>query len=174
MRKKRTFFVLIVAVFLITLTTKVMANFESSNYTKFNGWEGLGNIISTGDKSLNQYFTKSKKLKDLPYEKIKSLENVIIFLINFKQEQKANNNIEYTKIIKIIEKNNRLSIIEQKKEEFKKRTENRMRQLIEKNLKIFLINDKRTNVRYHPFKKNKIELEDNDDKDDEKSIELVY
>ncbi len=50
MKKKRTFFVLIVAVFLITLTTKVMANFESSNYTKFNGWEGLGNIISTGDE----------------------------------------------------------------------------------------------------------------------------
>ena len=134
----------------------------------------INNIISTGDKSLNQYFTKSKKLKDLPYEMLKSLENVIIFLINFKQEQKANNNIEYTKIIKIIEKNNRLSIIEQKKEEFKKRTENRMRQLIEKNLKIFLINDKRTNVRYHPLKKTKIELEDNDDKDDEKSIELVY
>ena len=48
-----------------------------------------------------------------------------------------------------------------------------MRQLFEKNMKIYLIQDKRTNVKYQPLKKN-IDLKDNDNKDDEKSIDLFY
>ena len=133
----------------------------------------INDVISTGDKSLNKYFTKSRKLKDIPDTMLKSLENVIIFLINFKQEQKVNNNIEYAKIIKVIEKNNRLAVIEQKKEEFKKRAENKMREIIQKNMKIFVINDKRTNVRYQPLKIRN-DLKDNDNKEDENSIDLFY
>ena len=137
--------------------------------------KGLVNdIISINNKSLNKFFTKSRRKKDLPEIMLKSLENVIIFLINYKKEQKEHNNIEYTKIIKLIEKNNRLAIIEEKKEEFKKRAENKMRQLIEKNMKIFLIQDKRTNLKYQPLKQN-IDLKDNNNnKDDEKSIDLFY
>ena len=104
---------------------------------------------------------------------LKSLENLIIFLINYKKEQKEHNNLEYIKIMKLIEKNNRLAIIEEKKEEYKKRAENKMRQLFEKNMKIYLIQDKRTNVKYQPLKKN-IDLKDNDNKDDEESIDLFY
>ncbi len=50
MRKKRTFFVLIVAVFLITLTTKVMAYFDEWDYSHSGGWDGLGEVIEKGEK----------------------------------------------------------------------------------------------------------------------------
>ena len=73
----------------------------------------INEIISTNDKSLNKFFTRRQRLKDLPETMLKSLENVIIFLINYKKEQKEQNHPEYTKIIKSIEKNNRLAVIEE-------------------------------------------------------------
>ena len=160
---------------LINLKKKIMNtrkyNINSKIIKKIKA--SVNEIISINDKSLNKFFTKSRRLKDLPEIMLKSLENLIIFLINYKKEQKEHNNLEYIKIMKLIEKNNRLAIIEEKKEEYKKRAENKMRQLFEKNMKIYLIQDKRTNVKYQPLKKN-IDLKDNDNKDDEKSIDLFY
>ena len=105
---------------------------------------------------------------------LKNLENAIIFLINFKQKQKEINNFEYTKIIKIIEKNNRLAIIEKKKEEIKLEAENKLKQIIEKNMKIFLKKDKRINVKYKPIKNLDNELNKDKNEDDENSVDIFY
>ena len=115
----------------------------------------------------------NKKNKENENLLLKNLENAIIYLINFKQEQKINNTYEYSKIIRIIEKNNRLTVIEQKKEEVKNKNENKLRKIIEKNLKMFVLSDKRTSVEYKPIKK----LSDNllnKNNDEEKSIDVFY
>ena len=132
----------------------------------------INNILETGDKSLKQFFTKKRKLKENPNIMLKDLENLIIFLINFKQEQKLHNYIEYSKVIKNMEKNKRIAVIEQRKEEFEKNAEKKMKEIIEKNMKVLLIKDKRTNVSYKPIKKNMNNITINDD--DEKNEELFY
>ena len=132
----------------------------------------INNILETGDKSLKQFFTKKRKLKENPNIMLKDLENLIIFLINFKQEQKLHNYIEYSKVIKNMEKNKRIAVIEQRKEEFEKNAEKKMKEIIEKNMKVLLIKDKRTDVSYKPIKKNMNNITINDD--DEKNEELFY
>ena len=137
--------------------------------------KSLIHIILDEDKKLNKFFKKNKKIKESAFTMLKSLENVIIFLINFKHEQNINNNEEYTKVIKNIEKNNRIQIVEQKKEELKNKAEKKMREIIERDMKFFIIKDKRTNIRYNPLKKNNNIIKDeNNTKDDEKSIDLFY
>ena len=137
--------------------------------------KSLISIILYEDKKLNKFFIKNKKIKENTYTMLKSLENIIIYLIKFKHEQNINNNLEYTKVIKNIEKNNRLQIIEEKKEEYKNKAEKKLREIIEKDTKIFIIPDKRTNVRYSPLKKNNIIIKDKTNKkDDEMSIDLFY
>ena len=132
------------------------------------------NIINTNDKTVKEILVKkTKKNKENINLLLKNLENAIIFLINFKQGQKINNTFEYSKVIKIMEKHNRLSIIEQKKEELKIKNENKLRKIIEKNLKVFLLKDKRTSVEYKPIKKmNDNSLKKN--KDEEKSYDVFY
>ena len=135
----------------------------------------INNIINTNDKSVNAILLKKSNKKNKENENLllKNLENAIIYLINFKQEQKINNTYEYSKIIRIIEKNNRLTVIEQKKEEVKNKNENKLRKIIEKNLKMFVLSDKRTSVEYKPIKK----LSDNllnKNNDEEKSIDVFY
>ena len=135
----------------------------------------LISIILIEDKKLNKFIIKNKKIKENTNIMLKSLENIIIYLIKFKQEQNINNNLEYTKVIKNIEKNNRLQIIEAKKEEYKNKAEKKMREIIEKDTKVFIIQDKRTNIRYSPLKKyNNIVKDKNNKIDDEKSIDLFY
>ena len=135
----------------------------------------LISIILLEDKKLNKFIIKNKKIKENTNIMLKSLENIIIYLIKFKQEQNINNNLEYTKVIKNIEKNNRLQIIEAKKEEYKNKAEKKMREIIEKDTKVFIIQDKRTNIRYSPLKKyNNIIKDKNNKIDDEKSIDLFY
>ena len=136
----------------------------------------INNILDTHDKKLTAiYFAQNKKFRDFPNYLLKTLEKMINFLIKFKQEQKLNNNIEYMKIIKVIEKNNRISIIEQKKEELKIKAEQKFQEIIEKNTKLLFIKDKRINVKYKPVTKNQNEdLNKKTNKDDEKSIDIFY
>jgi hypothetical protein len=136
----------------------------------------IKNISNLQDKSVNEILIeKNKKRKEIPYYMLKNLENTIIYLINFKEEQKIKNNVEYSKIIKIIEKNNRLSVIEQKKEEVKIKNENKLKVIIEKNLKVFLNKEKRTCIDIKPLKKIKDDsLNKNKNSDDEKSIDIFY
>ena len=136
----------------------------------------IKNIANIKDKSVNEILVeKNKKKKEIPYYMLKNLENAIIFLINFKEEQKIKNNFEYSKIMKIIEKNNRLSVIEQKKEEVKIKNENKLKEIIQKNLKVFLNKDKRTCIDIKPLKNIKDDsLNKNQNNDDEKSIDIFY
>ena len=136
----------------------------------------IKNISNLQDKSVNEILIeKNKKRKEIPYYMLKNLENTIIYLINFKEEQKIKNNVEYSKIIKIKEKNNRLSVIEQKKEEVKIKNENKLKVIIEKNLKVFLNKEKRTCIDIKPLKKIKDDsLNKNKNSDDEKSIDIFY
>ena len=77
--------------------------------------------------------------------------------------------------MKIIEKNNRLSVIEQKKEEVKIKNENKLKEIIQKNLKVFWNKDKRTCIDIKPLKKIKDDsLNKNQNNDDEKSIDIFY
>ena len=133
------------------------------------------NILYSNDKVLNSFFPyKSRKLKDNPTVMLKSLEDTIIFLINFKQQQKQINYSEYSKVIKVIEKNNRLAIIKQKKEEIKLKAENKLKEIIEKNMKVFLKKDKRVNVKYKPLKNFDSLINKDKNEDDEKSIDILY
>ena len=136
----------------------------------------ISNILDTHDKTVSAIFlSQNKKIRENPDIMLSTLEKMVNFLIKFKEKQKIINSIEYMKIAKIIEKNNRLSVIEQKKEELKIKAENKLKEIMEKNTKIFLFKDKRTCLKYKPIKINiDDDLNKNSNKDEDKSIDIFY
>ena len=122
-------------------------------------------IVDISNKIYEQYNININKIINLknigkPLSILKDIENVIIYLINFKEEQRLNNRDIYNEEIKRLDKNKRLAIIKKKKEEDEHRIENKVKELIEKDMKILNINN-RKNIRYKPFSHKKKKKEDN-------------
>ena len=67
-----------------------------------------------------------------------------------------------------------MAIIKQKKEEIKLKAENKLKEIIEKNMKVFLKKDKRVNVKYKPLKNFDSLINKDKNEDDEKSIDILY
>ena len=97
----------------------------------------------------------NKKHLGKPILLLRDLENVIIYLINFKNFQKKNNRKTYYEEIKLLDKNKRLAIIKQKKEDDEHRIERKIKEIIEKDMKILNINNKKNNIKYKSYSKKK-------------------
>ena len=102
---------------------------------------------------------------------LKDLENVIIFLVNYNTEQKNNNLKVYNEELKKIEKNKRIAIIKQKKEEDEKIIKKKWQELLEKEKKIININNRPINIKYKPPKKRKKKENFDEEKD---SVDISY
>ena len=129
-------------------------------------------IIQQNNKTLNKII--NKKNIDKPILALKEIENIIIFLLDFKQKQKIINRNEYNEVIKVVEKNKRLLIIKQKREEDENKLEKKSKELIEKDNKILNISNRKTNIRIIPPNFNKIAKKETNSDDDKDSIDISY
>ena len=133
--------------------------------------EILNNIYELYNTNINQFIKKYNI--DKPILALTDLEKVIIYLINFNNAQKRNNRQLYNEKIKKIEKNKRLAIIKQKREEDEHKNERKCQELIEKDLKILNINNRRININYkRSNNKNKKKEENVDENKD--SVDISY
>ena len=134
--------------------------------------EVLNNIYELYNKNINEII--KKKNIDKPILALNELEKVIIYLINFNSEQKSKNREIYNEIIKRLDKNKRLAIIKQKREEDELRIKRKCQELIEKDLKILNINNRRNNIyfRHLHYKKKKKKEEVIEEKKD--IIDISY
>ena len=129
-------------------------------------------IIQQNNKTLNKII--NQKNIENPILALKVVENIIIFLLDFKQKQKITNRNEYNEVIKVVEKKKRLLIIKQKREEDENKLEKKSKELIEKDNKILIISNRKTNLRIIPpnfIKMVKKEINSDDDKD---SVDITY
>ena len=129
-------------------------------------------IIQQNNKTLNKII--NQKNIENPILALKEVENIIIFLLDFKQKQKITNRNEYNEVVKVVEKKKRLLIIKQKREEDENKLEKKSKELIEKDNKILIINNRKTNLRIIPpnfIKMVKKEINSDDDKD---SVDITY
>ena len=129
-------------------------------------------IIQQNNKTLNKII--NQKNIENPILALKEVENIIIFLLDFKQKQKITNRNEYNEVIKVVEKKKRLLIIKQKREEDENKLEKKSKELIEKDNKILIISNRKTNLRIIPpnfIKMVKKEINSDDDKD---SVDITY
>ena len=129
-------------------------------------------IIQQNNKTLNKII--NKKNIDKPILALKEIENIIIFLLDFKQKQKIINRNEYNEVMKEVEKRKRLLIIKQKKEEDKNKLEKKSKELIEKDAKILNISNRKTNIRIIPPNFNKIDKKETNSDDDKDSVDIKY
>jgi hypothetical protein len=129
-------------------------------------------ILEQNNKTLNKII--HKKNIDRPILALKEIENIIIFLLDFKQKQKIINRNEYNEVMKEVEKRKRLLIIKQKKEEDKNKLEKKSKELIEKDAKILNISNRKTNIRIIPPNFNKIDKKDTNSDDDKDSVDITY
>ena len=134
--------------------------------------EIINTIFEQGNKNLNKMIIKKNINK--PILALKELEKIINYLLEFKKYQKNNNKEEYNKVVKDIDKKKRLLIIKLTREENENKIEKKSKDLIEKEMKIFNINDRRTNISIRPpgFKK-EIKKDENSDQDKD-SIDITY
>jgi len=134
--------------------------------------EIINTIFEQGNKSLNKMIIKKNINK--PILALKELEKIINYLLEFKRYQKNNNKEEYNKVVKDIDKKKRLLIIKLTREENENKIEKKSKDLIEKEMKIFNINDRRTNINIRPpgFKK-ETKKDENSDQDKD-SIDITY
>ena len=129
-------------------------------------------IIQQNNKTLNKII--NQKNIENPILALKEVENIIIFLLDFKQKQKITNRNEYNEVVKVVEKKKRLLIIKQKREEDENKLEKKSKELIEKDNKILNISNRKTNLRIIPpnfIKMVKKEINSDDDKD---SVDITY
>ena len=129
-------------------------------------------IIQQENKTLNKII--NKKNIDKPILSLKELENIIIFLLDYKQKQKKINRNEYNKVEKDVEKRKRLLIIKQKKKEDENKLEKKIKELIEKDSKILNINNRKTNVHIIPPNFYKIDKKETNSDDDKDSVDITY
>ena len=134
--------------------------------------EIINTIFEQGNKDLIKLIIKKNINK--PILALKELEKIINYLLEFKKYQKKNNKEEYNKVVKDIDKNKRLLIIKLTREENENKIEKKSKELIEKEMKIFNIKDRRTNINIRPpgFKK-EVKKEENSDQDKD-SIDIIY
>ena len=126
---------------------------SKKNKMSINLIKKITDIINGIYEQCNINIRKLISLKNMgkPLLLLKDLENIIIYLINFINFQKLNNRKTYYEEIKILEKNKRLAIIKGKKEEDEHRIENKIKEIIEKDMKILNINNRRNNIKYKNF-----------------------
>ena len=131
--------------------------------------EIINGIYEYNNEDMNNLINKLNKGKTIL--ELKDLENLIIFLINYKNEQKINNLKVYNEELKKIEKNKRIAIIRQKKEEDEFIIKKKWQELIEKEKKIININNRPINIKYKPPKRRKEKLNFDEEKD---SVDISY
>ena len=129
-------------------------------------------IFEQNNKTLNKII--NKKNIDRPILALKEIENIIIFLLDFKQKQKIINRNEYNEVIKVVEKKKRLFIIKQKREEDKNKLEKKSKELIKKDSKILNISNRKTNIRIIPPNFNKMVKKETNSDDDKDSVDITY
>ena len=129
-------------------------------------------IILQNNKTLNKII--NIKNIDKPILALKEIENIIIFLLDFKQKQKINNRNVYNEVIKVVERKKRLLIIKQKREEDENKVEKKSKELLEKNNKILNIINRKTNIRILPPNFNKIVIKEANSDDDKDSVDITY
>jgi hypothetical protein len=134
--------------------------------------ENINLIIQQNNKTLNKII--NIKNIDRPNLALKEIENIIIFLLDFKQKQKIINRNEYNEAAKEVEKKKRLLTIKQKKEEDKNKLEKKSKELMEKNAKILNISNRKTNIRIIPPNFNKIDKKETNSDDDKDSVDITY
>ena len=135
--------------------------------------EILNMIYVEEKKAYNKIIDMNNININKPLTALKELEKIIIFLIDFKNEQKKNNNKEYLNTVKKIEKNKRLLIIKQRKEDDETRIDKKIKKIIQKDMKILNINNRRINYQYKPSHFKKIVKEENPDKDKD-DLDISY
>ena len=113
-------------------------------------FEIMNTIFIEEDKAFNKIIKRDNINYNRPIAALKELEKLVIYLINFKNRQIENNNIEYLDTVKRIEKNKRLLIIKQRKKDDENRTVKKVKELIQKDMKILNINNRRINYKYKP------------------------
>ena len=129
-------------------------------------------IIQQNNKTLNKII--NQKNIENPILALKVVENIIIFLLDFKQKQKITNRNEYNEVIKVVEKKKRLLIIKQKREEDENKLEKKSKELIEKDNKILIISNRKTNLRIIPPNFNKMVKKETNSDDDKDSVDITY
>jgi len=129
-------------------------------------------IFEHGNKSLIKLIIKKNINK--PILALKELEKIINFLLEYKKYQKNNNKEEYNKVVKDMDKKKRLLIIKLTREEHENKIEKKSKDLIEKEMKLMNIKDRRTNINIKPpgFKKD-VKKDENSDQDKD-SIDITY
>jgi ribosome maturation factor RimP len=135
--------------------------------------EILNMIIAEEKKAYNKIIDMNSININKPLTALKELEKIIIFLIDFKNEQKVNNNKEYLNTVKKIEKNKRLLIIKQRKEDDETRIDKKVKKIIQKDMKMLNINNRRINYQYKPSHFKKIVKEETPDKDKD-DLDISY
>ena len=134
--------------------------------------EIINTIFEQGNKNLTKLIIK-KNIKK-PILALKELEKIINYLLEFKNYQKNNNKEEYNMVVKDIDKKKRLLIIKLTREENENKIEKKSKDLIEKEMKILNIKDRRTIINIKPpGSKKEAKKDENSDKDKD-SIDITY
>jgi hypothetical protein len=128
-------------------------------------FEIMNTIFIEEDKAFNKIIKRDNINSNRPIAALKELEKLVIYLINFKNSQIENNNIEYSDTVKRIEKNKRLLIIKQRKKDDENRIAKKVKELIQKDMKILNINNRRINYKYKPSHFKTIKKVEKPDKD---------
>ena len=133
--------------------------------------EIMNEIYDDFNRKENKLINKNNNFK--PLLQLRDLENVIIYLINYKNNQKRNNTQVFNEVIKKIDKNKRLAIIKQKREEDEQKKEKKYQELIEKDMKILNFNNRRINIKYKPFHKKKARKKESIDEEKD-SVDISF
>ena len=130
--------------------------------------EILNNIYKVGDDKIKE-FLKTPKFNELL--KIKILESLVNYLIEYKEKQKVENPIAFSNVIKKINAYNRLKIFQNQLKTTEEKFQNKINRVINKDNKVCYVNYRKPNYgvnrlkTYHKdkiIKKTKIDIFDFD------------
>ena len=130
--------------------------------------EILNNIYKIGDDKIKE-FLKTPKFNELL--KIKILESLVNYLIEYKEKQKVENPIAFSNVIKKINAYNRLKIFQNQLKTTEEKFQNKINRVINKDNKVCYVNYRKPNYgvnrlkTYHKdkiIKKTKIDIFDFD------------
>ena len=130
--------------------------------------EILNNIYKVGDDKIKE-FLKTPKFNELL--KIKILESLVNYLIEYKEKQKVENPIAFSNVIKKINAYNRLKIFQNQLKTTEEKFQNKINRVINKENKVCYVNYRKPNYgvnrlkTYHKdkiIKKTKIDIFDFD------------
>ena len=118
--------------------------------------EILNNIYKIGDDKIKE-FLKTPKFNELL--KIKILESLFNYLIEYKEKQKVENPIAFSNVIKKINAYNRLKIFQNQLKTTEEKFQNKINRVINKDNKVCYVNYRKPNYgvnRLKTYHKNKI------------------